>query len=46
MSRDVLASRLQALVPDRVPGLAVVVVGPEGIRDVDIDAVARMAIAS
>ena len=34
MSRDPLGRRLQALAPDRVPGLAVVVVGPEGARDV------------
>ena len=34
MGRDLLETRLQALVPDRVPGLAVMVVGPEGVRDV------------
>lgn len=34
MSWDGLGRRLQALTPDRVPGLAVVVVGPEGARDV------------
>ena len=33
MSRDLLGSRLQALVPDHLPGLAVVVVDPEGVRD-------------
>jgi CubicO group peptidase (beta-lactamase class C family) len=33
MSEDRLGQRLQSLVPDRVPGLAVVVVGPEGVRE-------------
>ena len=33
MNRDLLERSLQALVPDRVPGLAVAVVGPEGVLD-------------
>ena len=32
MSGDRLGQRLQSVVPDDVPGLAVVVVGPEGVR--------------
>lgn len=32
MSVDPLERRLHLLVPDRVPGLAVIVVGPESVR--------------
>ena len=32
MSEDLLDRHLRSLVPDRVPGLAVVIVGPEGVR--------------
>ena len=43
MSQTLLGSRLQSLVPDRVPGLAVVVVGPEGVREVGAVGFAEIA---
>jgi CubicO group peptidase (beta-lactamase class C family) len=43
MSRDPLRGRLLAFAPDRVPGLAVAVVGPEGVRDVGVVGFADVA---